>query len=69
MTERRLDSAETHIAHLTRTVDELSDQVVRQGDQIDRLNTRLSALMERLSKQNDDGQTDTPLLEQRPPHW
>jgi SlyX protein len=69
MTQDRIDAAEIHISHLTRTIDELSDQVASQGHQIDRLNARLNALLDRLSKQGDDGQSDTPLLEQRPPHW
>jgi SlyX protein len=65
----RLEDAEIHITHLTRTVDELSDQVARQAGQIDRLNARFQALLDRLSKQDSGEGSDIPLLDQRPPHW
>jgi SlyX protein len=67
--DTRLEDAEIHIMHLTRTVDELSDQVARQADQIDRLNARFQALLDRLAKQDSGEGSDVPLLEQRPPHW
>ncbi len=65
----RAESAEIHISHLTRTVEELSDQVARQADQIDRLNKRFQGLLDRLSKQDSGEDSEVPLLEQRPPHW
>ncbi len=67
--ETRLEAAEVHITHLTRTVDELSDQVARQAGQIDRLNARFQALLDRLSKQDTGEESEIPLLDQRPPHW
>jgi SlyX protein len=68
--ELRLEAAEIHITHLSRTVEDLSDQVARQSDQIDRLNKRLEALIERLMQPPNEGyHSDVPLLEQRPPHW
>ena len=67
--DTRLDSAEIHITHLNRTVEELSDQVARQATQIDRLNARLQSLIDRLSKHDSGAESDAPLLEQRPPHW
>jgi SlyX protein len=67
--ENRVETAEIHISHLTRTIEELSDQVARQADQIDRLNTRFQLLLDRLSKQDSGEDSDVPLLEQRPPHW
>jgi SlyX protein len=67
--DQRLEAAEIHIAHLTRTIEELSDQVALQADQIDRLGTRFQMLLDRLSKQDSGGDSEVPLLEQRPPHW
>lgn len=67
--EDRVEAAEIHIAHLNRTVEELSDLVARQADQIDRLNGRFQALLDRLSKQDSGEESDVPLLDQRPPHW
>ena len=65
----RLEHAEIQITHLTRSVDELSDQVALQAKQIDRLNARLDALLDKLSKGPEGEDSDIPLLEQRPPHW
>lgn len=65
----RIDDAEIHISHLTRTIDELSDQVAWQGNQIDRLDKRFQALLDRLSKQDIGDDSDVSLLEQRPPHY
>jgi SlyX protein len=65
----RLEAAEIHITHLTRTLDELSDQVAQQATQIDRLTARFDALLDRLTKGSDGEDSDIPLLEQRPPHW
>jgi SlyX protein len=68
-TDDRLEAAEVHITHLTRSVEELSDQVARQADALDRLNARFQMLIERLSKAESGEDSDVPLLEQRPPHW
>lgn len=67
--ETRVEAAEVHISHLTRTVEELSDQVARQAYEIDRLNKRFQMLLDRMSKQDVGEDSDVPLLEQRPPHW
>jgi SlyX protein len=64
-----LQTAQEHITHLTRTVEDLSDQVARQGVELDRMKTRFDLLVERLSKGDQGGDSDIPLLEQRPPHW
>jgi SlyX protein len=69
VTDGRLEAAEVHITHLSRTVEELSDLVANQARQMDRLNARFEALLDRLSKGNDGEDSDVPLLEQRPPHW
>jgi SlyX protein len=67
--DARLEAAEIHISHLTRTIEELSDQVALQAKQIDRLNARFQALIDRLSKQDSSEDSQIPLLDQRPPHW
>jgi SlyX protein len=65
----RIEAAEIEISHLSRMIEDLSDEVARQGDQIDRLNARLQTLLDRLSKQHDGDDGAPPLEEQRPPHW
>jgi SlyX protein len=58
---------EERVAHLTRAVEDLSDVVARQADEIDRL-TRLTALLaEREAEREDAG--DAPAADQKPPHW
>jgi SlyX protein len=68
MTDAR-QAAEEHITHLTRQLEDLSDQVARQATEIDRLKMRLDRVIERLLKSEQGEDTEIPLLEQRPPHW
>lgn len=59
---------EERIAHLVRTVDDLSEVVARQAVELDRLNRRVQMLMEREAEREASGGT-IPLADQRPPHW
>lgn len=59
---------EEQIAHLTRTVEDLSDVVARQERQIAQLQARVGMLLEREAEREADGGT-VPLADQRPPHW
>jgi SlyX protein len=59
---------EEKIAHLTRTVEDLSDVVARQQKVIDRLVRRLGILMEREAEREAVGGS-IPIAEQRPPLW
>ncbi|WP_128254571.1 SlyX family protein [Falsirhodobacter deserti] len=64
----RINRAEEQIAHLTRMVEDLSEVVVSQTREIERLSRRVGLLMEReAERQLDDG--TIPLADQRPPHW
>lgn len=60
---------EEKIAHLTRTVDDLSDIVARQEGEISRLTYRVQMLMEREATREMDGSSGVPLADQRPPHY
>jgi len=66
-------SEQTHleekIAHMTRTLDELSDIVARQETEISRLTYRVQMLMEREASRDMDGGSSVPLADQRPPHY
>jgi SlyX protein len=68
MMQDNLLSLEEKIAHLTRMVDDLSEIVARQADQIDLLSRRVGLLMERAAEGMADNGT-IPLTDQRPPHW
>jgi SlyX protein len=65
----RLERAEETIAHLARTVEELSDVVARQGREIERLDRRLALLLEREAEREAAGGGAIPLADQKPPHW
>lgn len=60
---------EEQIAHLTRAVDDLSDIVRTQADQIARLTHRVQRLTEREAERDIDSGAQIPLTDQRPPHW
>ena len=62
---------EERIAHLTAQVEDLSDVIARQANQIDVLERRVAMLLEREALREADGDRDgsIPLADQRPPHW
>ena len=60
---------EEQIAHLTRTVDDLSDVVARQETQLALATRRIAMLMEREAGRENDGGGSVPLADQKPPHW
>ncbi len=65
MSDGRRIAAEERIAHLERSVEELSDVVAGQSREIARLNRLLEALLDREADRTGDG--NVPI--QRPPHW
>ena len=60
---------EEQIAHLTRTVDELSDVISRQQGEIDRLTHRVAMLMERERARDQEGNGGVIMGDERPPHY
>ena len=60
---------EEQIAHLTKTVEELSDIVARQETELAVATRRLTMLMEREAGRELDAGGTVPLADQRPPHW
>ena len=60
---------EEQIAHLTRTVDDLSDIVTRQENELAVATRRLAVLMEREAGREMDAGGSVPLADQRPPHY
>ncbi len=63
---QRMDVLEERVAHLTRTVEDLSDIVARQADEIDRLTRRMAQVVDRMAGPDEGGAV---LTDQRPPHW
>nr|WP_107974655.1 SlyX family protein [Allosediminivita pacifica] len=64
-----MEDLESHIAHLARTVDDLSETVSRQATEIDRLTTRVERLMRREAEREQDQSGGIYLGDERPPHW
>ena len=60
---------EERIAHLTRTVDDLSDVVARQERDIALLTRRVMLLIEREVDRDAGDPGAAPPASQRPPHW
>ena len=64
-----MEKLEEHIAHLTRTVDELSDVVARQETEIATLTRRVEMLMRREAERESDGSGGVVMGDERPPHY
>ncbi len=65
----KLQRLEEGIAHLTRTVEDLSDVVARQEHEIVRLKSRVGMLLEREAEREAADGSSIPLADQKPPHW
>lgn len=69
MNDDRITFLEERIAHLGAAVDDLSDIVTRQSEQIDRLSRRLRLLLEREAEREAAEGGSVPLADRAPPHW
>ncbi len=59
---------EERIAHLTRSVEDLSDVVARQAGEIAVLERRVRMLMEKAAEA-ESGPSSAPPDDRPPPHW
>ncbi|MCP4207931.1 MAG: SlyX family protein [Shimia sp.] len=64
-----MEKLEEKIAHLIRTVEELSDVVARQDTEIALLTRRVQMLMEREATREQDGSGGIVVGDERPPHY
>lgn len=64
-----IPAMEERIAHLTRQVEDLSDEVARQAKAVSRAEARIELIMARLAEAELDAGGSVPLADQRPPHW
>lgn len=60
---------EEQIAHLTRIVDELSDEVNRQANELALATRRVQLLMEREAERQAADGGGVHFGDERPPHW
>lgn len=64
-----MDQLEEKIAHLTRSVDDLSEVIARQDKELALLTRRVALLIEREMARDQDTGSSIVLTDQRPPHW
>lgn len=67
--ENRIDLIEERLAHLLKSVDDLSDVVARQEKEISVLTRRVRMLMEREAAREQEGTGGVVLGDERPPHY
>ena len=60
---------EETLAHLTRTVEDLSDVIARQEREIETLKRRVQMLLEREAERQSEGSGGVVLGDERPPQW
>jgi SlyX protein len=68
-TAERINQLEEQIAHLTRAVDDMSEIVTRQEDEIVTLNRRVHMLMQREGERDTSGGGAVVMGDERPPHY
>lgn len=64
-----MEKFEEQMAHIMRTVDDLSDIVAAQQNEIDRLNARVEMLMRREGEREASGSGGIIVGDERPPHY
>lgn len=64
-----MQQIEERLAHLVRTVEDLSDIVARQQGEIDRLTRRVEMLLQREASREAEGTGGVVLGDERPPHY
>ncbi|MEM6305579.1 MAG: SlyX family protein [Pseudomonadota bacterium] len=64
-----MEKLEEHIAHLTRTLDDLSEVVARQEQEIATLTRRVHMLMQREGEREAEGSGGVVIGNERPPHY
>ncbi|MFY9210731.1 MAG: SlyX family protein [Aestuariivita sp.] len=64
-----MQEIEEKLAHLIRSVDDLSDVVARQGKEIETLTRRVEMLMQREGDREAQGSGGIVLGDERPPHY
>lgn len=64
-----MEKLEEQIAHLTRTVEELSDIVARQDTELVILKRRVQMLLEREADREAAGSGGVVMGDERPPHY
>lgn len=67
--KRDMEQLEEKIAHLTRMIEDVSDVVARQEQEIATLNRRVGMLMQREAERDAQGSGGVVVGDERPPHY
>jgi SlyX protein len=67
--EQRIEELEIRLAHLERALQDVSDEVIRQQQEIERLGERNLRLAERVEALQTDAAEDAATREELPPHY
>ena len=65
--QKRTEALEEEIAHLVKTVDELSEVVARQDQELKLLRGQMDAVLEVVREASEAG--GSVVIGDRPPHW
>ncbi|MGB0497234.1 MAG: SlyX family protein [Rubricella sp.] len=69
MSEERINDLEEALAHLLRTVDDLSDVATDQAKRIERLERRIALLLERAAEEDAEKGAHVFGGSDKPPHY
>lgn len=64
-----MSKLEEMVAHLQRSVEEMSDVIAAQGREVDVLNRRVAMLMQREAERQTEGEGGIVVGDERPPHY
>lgn len=64
-----MEDMQAHIAHLQKTVEDLSDIVARQDEEISTLQRQIKLLLTREAEREVEAGGTVPLADQKPPHY
>lgn len=64
--EARITELEIQVSHQNQVMDDLSDMVAKQGEEISRLSRKVRLLLENAADAQVGGAV---LADQKPPHW
>jgi len=67
--DRRMTALEEQVAHLEKTLAELSEVAARQDGEVARLTRLVDMLMQREAEREADQAGTIPLADQKPPHY
>ncbi|MFZ7092241.1 SlyX family protein [Primorskyibacter sp. 2E233] len=64
-----MEHLEERVAHLQRAVDDLSDVIARQDQELSKLKTQVEVLVRREASREQDGTGGAYFADERPPHY